>query len=123
MSLADAASAAITAGSSDGQLVEACRRGDRLAMRTFYETYRRRVFALIARICGRQEAEELSQEVFLRAFRGLENFRGDAQLSTWMYRLAVKRRAIPCVAPSSARTAPRLGRRARRAPRRAHSRG
>ncbi len=58
-------------------------------MRTFYETYRRRVFALIARICGRQEAEELSQEVFLRAFRGLENFRGDAQLSTWMYRLAV----------------------------------
>src|SRR5262249_20635745 len=34
-------------------------------------------------------AEELAQEVFLRAFRGLGKFRGDAQLSTWMYRLAV----------------------------------
>src|SRR5678815_7650 len=58
-------------------------------MHAFYERYRRRVFALIARICGAQDAEELSQEVFLRAFRGLEKFRGDAQLSTWMYRLAV----------------------------------
>ena len=58
-------------------------------MHTFYERYRRRVFALIARIVGSQDAEELSQEVFLRAFRGLDKFRGDAQLSTWMYRLAV----------------------------------
>ena len=70
-------------------LVEACRRGERSAMHTFYERYRRRVFALIARITGAQDAEELSQEVFLRAFRGLDKFRGDAQLSTWMYRLAV----------------------------------
>jgi RNA polymerase sigma-70 factor, ECF subfamily len=70
-------------------LIEACRRGERPAMHTLYERYRRRVFALIARIVGAQEAEELTQEVFLRAFRGLEKFRGDAQLSTWMYRLAV----------------------------------
>jgi RNA polymerase sigma-70 factor (ECF subfamily) len=78
-----------TPASDDLALVEACRRGERAAMHTFYERYRRRVFALIARICGAQDAEELSQEVFLRAFRGLEKFRGDAQLSTWMYRLAV----------------------------------
>jgi RNA polymerase sigma-70 factor, ECF subfamily len=70
-------------------LVEACRRGEREALHTFYERYRRRVFSLIARIVGPQDAEELAQEVFLRAFRGLEKFRGDAQLSTWMYRLAV----------------------------------
>jgi len=70
-------------------LVEACRRGERPAMHTLYERYRRRVFALIARIVGAQDAEELTQDVFLRAFRGLEKFRGDAQLSTWMYRLAV----------------------------------
>jgi RNA polymerase sigma-70 factor (ECF subfamily) len=73
----------------EGALVEACKRGERSAMHTFYERYRRRVFALIARIVGSQDAEELSQEVFLRAFRGLDKFRGDAQLSTWMYRLAV----------------------------------
>src|SRR4051812_13523447 len=70
-------------------LVEACRRGERPALHALYERYRRRVFALIARIVGAQDAEELAQEVFLRAFRGLDKFRGEAQLSTWMYRLAV----------------------------------
>ena len=70
-------------------LVEACRRGEREAQHAFYEKYRRRVFSLIARIVGAQDAEELVQEVFLRAYRGLEKFRGDAQLSTWMYRLSV----------------------------------
>jgi RNA polymerase sigma-70 factor (ECF subfamily) len=70
-------------------LVEACRRGERPALHALYERYRRRVFALIARIVGAQEAEELTQEVFLRAFRAIPKFRGDARLSTWMYRLAV----------------------------------
>ncbi len=78
-----------TPATEEQALVEACRRGERPAMHALYERYRRRVFALIARIVGAQEAEELTQEVFLRAFRGLEKFRGDAQLSTWMYRLAV----------------------------------
>jgi RNA polymerase sigma-70 factor (ECF subfamily) len=73
----------------EAALVSACRRGDRVALHTFYERYRRRVFSLIARIVGAQDAEELTQEVFLRAFRALDKFRGEAQLSTWMYRLAV----------------------------------
>lgn len=75
--------------SDEQALVEACRRGERQALHQFYERYRRRVFSLIARIVGAQDAEELAQEVFLRAFRGLDKFRGDAQLSTWMYRLSV----------------------------------
>lgn len=70
-------------------LIEACRAGDRGAMRTVYERYHRRVFALTVRIAGSQEAEELTQEVFLKAFRGLDKFRGDSQLGTWLYRLAV----------------------------------
>ena len=77
------------ARAEEARLVEACRRGERPALHTLYERYRRRVFSLIARICGAQDAEELTQDVFLRAFRGLAKFRGDAQLSTWMYRLAV----------------------------------
>ena len=81
---------AIAAGKdAELALVEACRRGEREAQHAFYEKYRRRVFSLIARIVGAQDAEELVQEVFLRAYRGLEKFRGDAQLSTWMYRLSV----------------------------------
>ncbi len=70
-------------------LIDACRAGDRSAMRAVYERYQRRVFALTMRIAGPQEAEELTQEVFLKAFRGLDKFRGDAQLGTWLYRLAV----------------------------------
>jgi RNA polymerase sigma-70 factor (ECF subfamily) len=77
------------AATDEQALIDGCRRGERPAMHAFYERYRRRVFALIARICGHKDAEDLAQEVFLRAFRGLEKFRGDAQLSTWMYRLAV----------------------------------
>lgn len=73
----------------EAALVEACQRGERQAMHLLYQRYRRRVFAIIARICGAQEAEELTQDVFLRAFRAIERFRGDSQLSTWMYRLAV----------------------------------
>jgi RNA polymerase sigma-70 factor, ECF subfamily len=91
ISLTSTASRAEDGGpfSDDLRLVEGCRRGERPAMHALYERYRRRVFALIARICGAQEAEELTQDVFVRAFRGIEKFRGDAQLSTWMYRLAV----------------------------------
>jgi RNA polymerase sigma-70 factor (ECF subfamily) len=83
--------ARVPSGAFDDEavLVEACRRGERPALHALYERYRRRVFALIARIVGAQDAEELTQDVFLRAFRGLEKFRGEAQLSTWMYRLAV----------------------------------
>jgi RNA polymerase sigma-70 factor (ECF subfamily) len=75
--------------SDEQALVDGCRRGERAALHAFYERYRRRVFSLIARIVGAQDAEELAQEVFLRAFKALPKFRGDAQLSTWMYRLAV----------------------------------
>lgn len=70
-------------------LIADCRAGDRGAMRALYERYQRRVFTLTLRIAGAQEAEELTQEVFLKAFRGLDKFRGEAQLGTWLYRLAV----------------------------------
>jgi RNA polymerase sigma-70 factor (ECF subfamily) len=70
-------------------LVAACRAGDMRAMQLFYERYHRRVFALTARICGREEAEELTQEVFYKALRALDRFRGESQLSTWLYRMAV----------------------------------
>ena len=87
----EGADAAVVAApsSEDAELVARIRSGDRLAMREMYARYRRRVFAITARIAGVQDAEELSQEVFLKAFRALDGFRGDAQLGTWIYRLAV----------------------------------
>jgi len=70
-------------------LVASARRGDERALATIYRRYRPRVFSVIARMLGVPEAEEVTQEVFLRAFRGLDRFRAEAQLSTWLYRIAV----------------------------------
>ena len=82
--------AALTAAvTDDAQLVAACQRGERRAMEALYHQYKRRVFGLCHRIVGVSDAEEVAQEVFVRVFRGLGNFRGDSQLGTWVYRLAV----------------------------------
>jgi RNA polymerase sigma-70 factor (ECF subfamily) len=48
------------------------------------------VFRTLARLTGRGEhLEDLAQEVFLRLYRGLDNFRGDAKLTTWLYRITL----------------------------------
>jgi RNA polymerase sigma-70 factor (ECF subfamily) len=75
--------------SDDAQLVAACRRGEARAMEMLYHQYKRRVFGMAHRIVGSIDAEEVAQEVFVRVFRGLANFRGDSALSTWIYRLTV----------------------------------
>ena len=82
---------AASAGELDDDLglVEACRRGEHRAMEALYHRYKRRVFGLVLRIVGPADSEEVAQEVFVRIFRGLGRFRGDSQLSTWIYRLAV----------------------------------
>lgn len=74
---------------TDIELVAACRRGEVRAMEALYHQYKRRVFGLVGRIVGAGEAEEVAQDVFVRIFRGLPKFRGDAALGTWIYRLAV----------------------------------
>lgn len=70
-------------------LVEAVRRKEAGSREALYHRYKRRVYALAVRIVGAMDAEEVAQEAFIRIFRGLEKFRGDAALSTWIYRLAV----------------------------------
>jgi RNA polymerase sigma-70 factor (ECF subfamily) len=73
----------------DDELVASCRLGDARALELLYHRYKRRVFSLVARIVGHGDAEEVAQEAFVRIYRGLARFRGDSQLSTWIYRLAV----------------------------------
>ncbi len=75
--------------SDDAQLIAACRRGEARAMEMLYHQFKRRVFGMAHRIVGATDAEEVAQEVFVRVYRGLERFRGDSQLSTWIYRLTV----------------------------------
>src|ERR1051326_6720963 len=72
------------------ELVERCRSGDEHAFQELVDLYQNLVFALIARtVQDRSRAEDLAQEVFLRIHRGLPYFRGEARLSTWIYRIVV----------------------------------
>lgn len=64
--------------------------GDRDAFERLYRANSGRVFALCIRMAGdRSTAEELTQDVFVRAWGKLDQFRGDSSFSTWLHRLAV----------------------------------
>ena len=72
------------------ELVERCRRGEVGAFEELVDRYKSLVFAMIMRtIPDRSQAEDLAQDVFLRIHRGLPYFRGEARLSTWIYRIVV----------------------------------
>jgi len=65
---------------------------DEAAFTELMELYQRRVFALVFRMLGRRaEAEEVTQEAFIQVFKAIDSFRGDAKLSTWLFRIAVNR--------------------------------
>lgn len=73
---------------NERELVERCRAGDERAFQELVDRYKDLVFALIARtVQDRSRAEDLAQDVFLRVHRGLPYFRGEARLSTWLYRI------------------------------------
>jgi len=75
---------------SEAELVAACLGGLTGAFDVIVERHRRSVYQLCYRFVGNHEdASDLSQEVFLRAFRGLKTFRGHSSLSTWLYRIGV----------------------------------
>jgi RNA polymerase sigma-70 factor (ECF subfamily) len=74
----------------DDGLVRACLDGQREAFDVIVERHRRAVYQVCYRFVNNHEdASDLSQEAFVRAWRGLRNFRGRSALSTWLYRIAV----------------------------------
>lgn len=75
---------------TDAELVSASLAGDRAAFDVIVERHRRNVYQLCYRFVGNQDdAADLSQDVFVRAFRGLKNFKGESSLGTWLYRIGV----------------------------------
>src|SRR5258707_12347968 len=102
---------------SERELVERCRRGDEGAFQELVDRYKDLVFALIARtVQDRSRAEDLAQDVFLRVHRGLPYFRGEARLSTWIYRIVAnvcvqdRGRAAPALSLDDERTRARATR-------------
>lgn len=74
----------------DRTLVAAFLDGHPEAFTVIVERHRRNVYQVCYRFLGNHEdASDLAQDVFVRAFKGLRNFKGDASLSTWLYRVGV----------------------------------
>ena len=74
----------------DQQLVERAQRGDKHAFELLVAKYQRRLLRLISRLVrDPAEAEDVAQEAFIKAYRALPQFRGDAAFYTWLYRIGV----------------------------------
>ena len=75
---------------TDQQLVARVQKGDRRAFDLLVVKYQHRILALVGRfIADHAEAQDVTQEAFIKAYRALPSFRGDSQFYTWMYRIAV----------------------------------
>ena len=75
---------------SDAMLVERTVAGDQKAYELLVIKYQRRIQRLIGRMVRDVDlVEDIAQETFIRAYRALAQFRGDAQFYTWLYRIAV----------------------------------
>lgn len=76
----------------DVALIAACQQGDSRAFRKVFDLYRDRIHALCRHMCGNAEdAQDLTQEVFVSAFGHIGTFRADAAFGTWLYRIAANR--------------------------------
>lgn len=74
----------------ESKLIERLLARDERAFNELVQAYGRRVSGLVFRMLGnREEAEDLTQEVFVQVFKAIGTFRGDAKLSTWIFRIAV----------------------------------
>lgn len=96
---------------SDEALVERTRAGDLSAFEALVERHRPVVFRVAARIVGDDEADDVAQDAFLRAFHRLSQFRGDAPFRSWLLRIAhnaalntlERRRSVPLDEPEEDR--------------------
>ena len=80
----------VSEGISDQECIRRLHRGEVEVFEVLVRRYQKTIFNLVYRVLGDyQEAAEISQEVFLSAYRAIRQFRGDASFSTWLYRIAL----------------------------------
>jgi RNA polymerase sigma factor (sigma-70 family) len=78
--------------SPDAELVAQLQQGSEAAFRTLVERYQNRIYrTVLALLQSAEEAEDVAQEVFVEVYQTIGRFRGEAALSTWLYRLATSR--------------------------------
>jgi RNA polymerase sigma-70 factor (ECF subfamily) len=72
----------------DGSVIEACRQGDRAAFQMLFEAYKDRVYSIALHYSGNTDmAGDVTQQVFLKLFSRMGQFRQDAEFTTWLYRI------------------------------------
>jgi len=75
---------------TDQYLTEALKKGEQAAFRQLVETWKDMVYNTVLGIVQHEaDAEDVAQEVFVQVYQSIGSFRGDAKLSTWLYRIAV----------------------------------
>ena len=85
---------------SDAELIERCLRKDNAAWELVVARFRRKVFHISYKFTGKHdEAEDLTQEIFLKVFRSLDKFNRDADFSTWLSSVA---RSVPTLVITTA---------------------
>ncbi|MDP1739902.1 RNA polymerase sigma factor RpoE [Polaromonas sp.] len=90
MSSDESPAAPVSANDSDAMLVERTVAGDQKAFELLVIKYERRIQRLIGRMVRDVDlVEDIAQETFIRAYRAMAQFRGEAQFYTWLYRIAV----------------------------------
>ena len=78
----------------------------KLDFQEIYHAFQPKILRYMARMVSEADAEDLTQEVFVKAHRALKNFKGDAKLSTWLYRIATNTALDKLRSPSFQRAAP-----------------
>src|SRR5262245_42331589 len=75
----------------NGQVIQACQQGDRDAFQSLFEAYKDKVFSIAVYSSGgdRTVAEDVTQQIFLKLFTAIRQFRGESEFTTWLYRLVV----------------------------------
>jgi RNA polymerase sigma-70 factor (ECF subfamily) len=82
---------ALTLQSDEAALIEELRAGSEEAFAWLIARYHQPIFSLLARtVQNRADAADLSQEVFVKVFRGIRSFHGESSLRTWIYRIALR---------------------------------
>jgi len=78
------------ATASDQELIDGARKGDAEAFGVLVRRYQKRIFRLAVHMLhDESEAQDVTQETFVRAYQGLDRFQGNSQPYTWLYRIAV----------------------------------
>lgn len=73
---------------NDQVLIRRCLQGDTQTFRLLYRRHQQRVRSVLYQLCGQASLDDLVQEVFLRAWKGLPKFQQTAKFSTWLHRIA-----------------------------------